>query len=56
MFRTPGMCFHLSNVMQRKKPHPSRFSRRLETSSSGVGFAVERGETIAREDGLQLIK
>jgi hypothetical protein len=25
-------------------------------SSLGVGFSVERGETIARENGLQLIE
>jgi hypothetical protein len=30
--------------------------RRLETSSPGVGFSVERVETIARENGLQLIE
>ena len=29
---------------------------RLEMSSPGVGFSVERGETIARENGLQLIE
>ena len=31
-------------------------ARRLEMSSPGVGFSVERGETIARENGLQLIE
>ena len=31
-------------------------TRRLEMSSPGVGFSVERGETIARENGLQLIE
>jgi len=30
--------------------------RRLEMSSPGVVFSVERGETIARENGLQLIE
>ena len=29
---------------------------RLEMSPPGVGFSVERGETIARENGLQLIE
>jgi len=31
-------------------------ARRLEMSPPGVGFSVERGETIARENGLQLIE
>jgi len=31
-------------------------ARRLEMSSPGVGFSVERGETIARKNGLQLIE
>jgi len=31
-------------------------ARRLEMSSPGVGFSVERGEIIARENGLQLIE
>jgi len=31
-------------------------ARRVEMSSPGVGFSVERGETIARENGLQLIE
>jgi len=31
-------------------------ARRLEVSPPGVGFSVERGQTIARENGLQLIK
>jgi len=31
-------------------------ARRSEISSPGVGFSVERGETIARENGLQLIE
>ena len=29
---------------------------RLEMSSPGMGFSVERGETIARQNGLQLIE
>jgi hypothetical protein len=31
-------------------------AKRLGMSSPGVGFSVERGETIARENGLQLIE
>jgi hypothetical protein len=31
-------------------------ARRLEMSPPCVGFSVERGETIARENGLQLIE
>ena len=31
-------------------------AKRLEMSSPGVGFSIERGETIARENGLQLIE
>jgi hypothetical protein len=31
-------------------------ARRLEMSSSGVRFSVERRETIARKNGLQLIE
>ena len=31
-------------------------ARRLEMSSPGVGFSVEREEAIARENGLQLIE
>jgi chromosomal replication initiation ATPase DnaA len=31
-------------------------SRRLELSSPAVGYAVERGETIAREKGYRLIE
>ena len=31
-------------------------ARWLEMSPLGVGFSVERDETIAREDGLQLIE
>ena len=31
-------------------------ARQLEMSPPGVGFSVERGETIARENGLQLIE
>jgi len=31
-------------------------ARRLEISPPGVGFSVERGEAIARENGLQLIE
>ena len=31
-------------------------TRRLEMSSPGVGFSVERGQTMARENGLQLIE
>ena len=30
-------------------------ARRLEVSPPGVGFSVERGEAIAREDGYLLI-
>ncbi|MBW2331155.1 MAG: hypothetical protein JRF30_09585 [Deltaproteobacteria bacterium] len=30
-------------------------ARRLEMSPPGVGFSVERGEIIARENGLRLI-
>ena len=31
-------------------------ARRLEMSPPGVGFSVEKGETIACENGLQLIE
>jgi len=31
-------------------------ARRLEMRSPGVGFSVEMEETIARENGLQLIE
>ncbi len=30
-------------------------ARRLEMSAPGVGYAVERGETIAHENGYKLI-
>jgi hypothetical protein len=33
-----------------------KLARRLEMKSPGVGFSVERGETIARENGLQVIE
>jgi hypothetical protein len=33
-----------------------QLARRLEMSPPGVGFSVERGETIARENGLDLIE
>ncbi|MCK4487009.1 MAG: hypothetical protein KAU38_09635 [Desulfobacterales bacterium] len=31
-------------------------ARRLEMSAPGVGFAVERGEAIAHENGYELIE
>ena len=31
-------------------------ARQLEMSSPGIGFSVERGETMAYEKGLQLIE